>query len=355
MTLPSARPRDPIATGTWLAVLAAVCFGVTTPLIQRLSRDVGPFLTAALLYAGAAIASLSAARRKAGRAAPIRLAHAGNVVVIALFGAVLAPACLAWGLKTTSGVAASLLLNLEAAFTSALAYLAFRESIGRRVVLAMLAMFAAGGLLAFEGASLSSAAFWGSIAVAGASLGWALDNTLTRTLADLDATQVVFWKATIGAALSATIGCLLSEPLPTGLAALALLACGATGYGLSLRFYLLAQRTLGAARTASVFAVAPFVGAACAFGMGERSAGPWFALASALFAFAVYLHVTERHGHLHAHARLEHEHAHRHDDGHHEHRHEFSVAGEHSHLHEHDETVHDHPHAPDLHHRHRHD
>jgi hypothetical protein len=36
------------------------------------------------------------------------------------------------------------------------------------------------------------------------------------------------------------------------MAALALLAIGATGYGLSLRFYLLAQRAFGAARTGSV-------------------------------------------------------------------------------------------------------
>jgi hypothetical protein len=53
----------------------------------------------------------------------------------------------------------------------------------------------------------------------------------------------------------------MDEPLPKLTAALDLLAVGAIGYGLSLRFYLLVQRAFGAARTGSVFAFAPFIGA----------------------------------------------------------------------------------------------
>lgn len=59
--------------------------------------------------------------------------------------------------------------------------------------------------------------------------------------------------------LLALLAALLGEPMPAMNAALALLADGAVGYGLSLRFYLLAQRAFGAARTGSVFAFAPFV------------------------------------------------------------------------------------------------
>ena len=61
------------------------------------------------------------------------------------------------------------------------------------------------------------------------------------------------------------------EPLPSLAAALALVAVGAAGYGLSLRFYLLAQRAFGAARTGSVFAFAPFIGAALAVALGDRA------------------------------------------------------------------------------------
>ena len=117
------------------------------------------------------------------------------------------------------------------------------------------------------------------------------------------------------------------EPLPSAAAALALLAIGASGYGLSLRFYLLAQRAFGAARTGSVFAFAPFIGAALALALGDRSASGLMALGSGLMLAGVLLHLAESHGHEHEHEALEHEHAHRHDDGHHEHAHEPMPAG----------------------------
>src|SRR5687767_8702961 len=47
--------RSPVATGVALAAAAAVMFGVTTPIIAYAGRDIGPLLTAALLYIGAAL------------------------------------------------------------------------------------------------------------------------------------------------------------------------------------------------------------------------------------------------------------------------------------------------------------
>jgi hypothetical protein len=142
--------------------------------------------------------------------------------------------------------------------------------------------------------------------------------------------------------------------LPTLGAALGLMAVGATGYGLSLRFYLLAQRAFGAARTGSVFAFAPFIGAAIAMALGDRS-GTWImAVGGLLMVLGVVLHLAESHGHEHAHERLEHEHAHSHGDGHHDHAHDPMPVGTHSHAHVHEPMVHVHPHVPDAHHRHEH-
>ena len=147
----------------------------------------------------------------------------------------------------------------------------------------------------------------------------------------------------------------MHQPFPRFRATLALLACGATGFGLSLRFYLLAQRRIGAGRTGSVFALAPFVGVGAAWALGDRSGNLVTVLSGGFFGFGVYLHLTEAHGHQHTHTPLEHEHVHRHDDGHHDHPHAPPVEGEHSHAHRHDRRSHDHPHAPDLHHRHEHE
>ena len=224
-----------------------------------------------------------------------------------------------------------------------------------RVALALVLMVAGGALLVTGGREFAVGAGWGAAAVLAASFGWAADNTLTRPLADLDPTSVVLGKGAFGAALSSAVALLLHERLPGPVDAATLLACGAVGYGASLRLYLLAQRRIGAARTGSIFAVAPFLGAAVAWTMGDRGGG-WLTLgAGALFLVAVYLHLTERHGHVHTHHAIEHEHAHRHDDDHHHHRHDPLPAGAHTHWHEHEAQTHLHRHAQDLHHRHRHD
>ena len=124
--------------------------------------------------------------------------------------------------------------------------------------------------------------------------------------------------------------------------------------GLSLRFYLLAQRSFGAARTGSVFAFAPFVGALAALALGERGATVALAAGGALMLAGVVLHLAENHRHTHTHEALDHEHAHTHDDGHHDHAHPLMPAGPHSHWHHHAVGTHSHVHAPHAHHRHRH-
>jgi len=80
----------PMGAGFMLAFVAAATFGATTPVIQRLGHGVGSFTTAALLYAGAALFA-APTRRASTLEAPVRL----RLALIALFGAVLAPAALA--------------------------------------------------------------------------------------------------------------------------------------------------------------------------------------------------------------------------------------------------------------------
>jgi drug/metabolite transporter (DMT)-like permease len=262
---------------------------------------------------------------------------------------------LTWGLQHADATSGSLLLNFEAVFTVLLAWAFYRETIAGRVGLALAAMVGGGALLVLGGRSAIGGFGLGACAVVLATLGWALDNTLARPLADLSPLQVVKWKSVLGASFSAALALVLKQSFPRPVALCALLACGATGYGLSLRLYLRAQRELGAARTASIFAVAPFVGAAAAWLMGDRTAGLSVVGAALLFGFGVYLHLTEAHGHWHAHQPLDHEHAHRHDDGHHDHMHDSPVVGEHSHRHHHEARAHEHAHAPDIHHRHGHE
>ena len=353
--LPQPAPQNPIAAGVALALLAALAFGATVPFIGLAGASVGPFVTAALLYAGAFLGALPRPGARAGSAPPLTRAHLPRLLAVAGLGAALAPVLLAWGLQRVSAVHGSLLLNFEAVFTVLFASLLQREPLGGRVAAAALLMLAAGALSVTGGGAEAPVHLPGALAMVGAVAAWALDNVLTRPLSELSPTAVVRAKAALGAGLTGTLAVLYRESLPAWPHLAALLLCGLGGYGLSLRLYLLAQRRIGAGRTGSVFAVAPFAGAALALLLEGRLPG-WPSLgAAALFAAGVLLHLTERHGHEHVHEALEHEHVHRHGEGHHEHRHEDGFTGEHSHPHRHDAATHSHPHGPDLHHLHAHD
>ncbi|HSD90816.1 MAG TPA: DMT family transporter [Kofleriaceae bacterium] len=346
--------RSAIATGVTLAALAAVAFGITTPVVAWAGRDLGPLTTAALLYGGAAATALLLQVAIRRREASIRRTDAPRLLAIGLAGGAIAPTLLAWGLQRAGATAGALLLNLEAVFTVLLARAFFHEPIGRRVAMAVACMAAGGAALALDSAQGGGFGLLGVLAVAGATAAWALDNTWTRPLAERDPFQVILVKAVLGASLTTTVALARGEPSPSFEHAAALLACGATGYGASLYLYLLAQRRIGAGRTGSVFALAPFLGAALAWSLGDRHAG-WFAVAAAaLFGLGVYLHASEQHGHHHIHDPVDHDHMHRHDDGHHTHAHEPPIVGEHSHPHHHDHVEHEHEHAPDIHHAHTH-
>ena len=347
------RLSAPALKGGLLALLAAALFGLSTPLVQQVGQGLGAFTTAALLYAGAAAVAL-VLRQPPELEAALTRADAPRIVAMAVLGAVIGPVALAWGLQRTSGSSASLMLTLEALFTAVLAWRLYGETMDKRVGVAMLLLLAGGVALVVDQGLAGGTQLLGLLAVLAATAAWGVDNTLSRGVAERDPGQVVLVKSTLGACATVTLAFGLAEPLPGAWAAAALLAIGATGYGLSLHFYLLAQRAFGAGRTGSVFAFAPFIGALGAFSFGSRDVTWMLAAGGLLMLVGVALHLLESHGHAHDHDALEHEHAHSHDDGHHGHLHDPMPAGPHSQKHRHEPMQHSHPHVPDSHHLHRH-
>ena len=331
---------------------SAVAFGATTPFVQRFGRGLGPFATAALLYGGAALFSALAGRR------PDRAPPAPGGLPRSSWsrrsGRVVAPVALAWGLQRTSGVTASLLLNLEAVFTVLLARGLWGEPIGPRVGGALLAMTAGGALLVATGGRSPPETGWGALAVVGRD---ARVGGRQRRRPPAGGPRSHARRPREGRArgcASATSRGRFAEPWPAWPAIAGLLRCGAAGLRREPDPYLRAQRAIGAARTGSIFAAAPFVGAALAWAMGQRAAGSRPGRGGALFGVGLWLHLTERHEHEHAHEVEEHAHAHAHDDLHHDHPHDAYPDGEHTHPHRHEPASHSHPHGLDVHHRHRH-
>jgi len=369
------RPR-PYARGTLLAVTAAVAFGLTVPIVGWAGTarglggaGLGPFTVASLLYVGAALTGFVAwLLPRLGAGAGKRLAPGlslrpvfGRVVLVALLGAAIGPTLLAAGTVLTGATTGSLVLHLEGPFTFLLAVIFLHEPLSRHALLGTLAMVAGGILLLLDRADASTAELLGVVLVIGATVAWAADNTLSRALSERPPFLVVLAKASLGALATCTLALTFAEPAPDLLPVLVVLAAGATGYGLSLVLFLLAQRAIGAARTSALFALGPFVGATLGIVIAGEVPGAVVFVAAGLFALGLVLHMREAHQHAHEHARERHAHWHRHDDDHHLHAHVLGDGSPvldrrrgHVHEHTHEATTHAHAHAPDLHHRHRH-
>jgi drug/metabolite transporter (DMT)-like permease len=355
----NANDPDGDRRGVTCALAAAVLFGASAPLAKVLLGEVPPLVLAGLLYLGSGVAlvfwQLIGSGRRPHRA-DARLARSDLpcLLAVVLSGGLVGPALLMWGLMRAPASEASLLLNLEGVLTAALAWFAFRENLNRRIALGMLAMVAGGVLLSW-GDRREFGALWGSLAIMGACLAWAVDNNLTRLISAADPVQIATVKGLVAGAINVTIGILLGGTLP-GLHGVTLAALlGLVSYGVSLVLFILGLRHLGSARTAAYFSTAPFMGAALSIVLLGEPASVVFLAAAALMALGLWLHLTERHIHPHVHAGLTHDHWHEHD-AHHQHVHtsEAHAPGPHAHPHEHGLLWHAHPHYPDIHHRHEH-
>lgn len=339
------------------ALLAAGLFGVSAPLARQLVGTMSPGTLAGLLYLGSglALATMQLVRRSQNTErteSPLRRRDLPCLLGAVVFGGVLGPLLLMWGLQHTSGAFASLLLGLEGILTALVAALAFRESVGRRVWLAAALMVGASAVLASPG---GGAASWLGVAgVVGACMCWAIDNNVTRPISAADPVQIAAIKGLVAGGFNLALATSMGEPLPSWPPALAALGVGALSYGVSLVLFILALRHLGSARAAAHFGTAPFFGAAFAIVLGEPVT-VWLLLAMALMALATWLVLTESHEHEHLHEPMAHEHFHEHD-AHHQHTHDFpwDPRQGHAHAHAHVPLRHRHAHLPDLHHRHDH-
>lgn len=352
------KPEGPglLGRGIPLALASALAFGASTPLSKVLLETVSPQLLAGLLYLGAGIGLgvVHFARLAFGssaREAPLRRGDLPWLVAVVLFGGIIGPLLLMLGLSRTTASSGALLLNLESIATMGIAWLVLRENVDRRLLVGALALVAGAAVLSWqgEGVRLDTGVVW----IAGACLAWGIDNNLTRRLSVADPVTIAMIKGLAAGVVNTALALWLGAVLPSAGILGAAGIVGFIGIGVSLVLFVLALRHLGAARTGAYFSLAPFIGAVLAIVFLSEQPTAKLAVAAALMAVGLWLHLTERHQHEHLHEALEHEHSHVHDE-HHLHGHVAPVEGAHSHAHRHEPLRHTHPHYPDLHHRHPH-
>jgi drug/metabolite transporter (DMT)-like permease len=346
--------------GILYALVAAILFGGSTPFSKLLVNHISPVLLAGLLYLGSGIGLglwwfirsrlLSHESSEANLKKPDWPWLLGATV----FGGLIAPIFLMWGLSALPASTASLLLNLESVLTASLAFLVFKENVDRRILFGMLTIFIGGLLLSYQG-GFEPGSLIGIFCVFAACLGWAIDNNLTRKVSGGNPVQIASIKGLFAGIVNITIALSMGAYFPTIKTSLEAGVIGFLGYGVSLTCFVLALRHVGTARTSAYFSTAPFIGACLSIFIFKEPITPYFLMASSLMGIGVWLHITEHHEHEHTHEAMAHEHKHVHDE-HHQHEHgPNDPPGEpHSHWHEHAPMTHKHPHFPDLHHRHEH-
>ena len=245
------------------AILAAALYALNAPVSKLLPESVPPSMMAALLYLGAGLGMLAMGivRRVAGRPSGEQcltrkdLPYTIGMIVLDI----LAPIFLMIGISRTTAANASLLNKFEIVATSLIALLVFKEKISRRLWGAIGLIVLSSVLLTVEDAGSLQFSV-GSVFVLLASCCWGLENNCTRMLSQSDPQEIVIVKG-IGSGMGALIVALLTgESFSAWGYVPAALALGFVAYGLSIYFYVYAQRYLGAARTSAYYAIAPFIG-----------------------------------------------------------------------------------------------
>lgn len=345
-------------TGPLAALGSAFLFGACTPAIKLLIGQANPQLLAGLLYLGSGLGLaicmiLSAKKITPNQEVWLKKADLPWLSGSIIFGGIVGPILLMLGLANTFASTASLLLNAEVVFTALIAWFAFKENFDRRIFLGMISIVIACIFLAEKPGVFEIS--WGSISILAACLCWALDNNLTRNIANSDPMQITSIKGTVSGVVNIGIALATGSALPSfkiiGAAAL----IGFCGYGISLVLFIRALRYLGTARSSAYFSTAPFVGASISLLIFKDALTLNLLLAAVFMGLGIWLHLTEDHVHEHSHAEEEHEHLHWHDEHHqHGHEHDLAVTEPHSHWHKHEAILHSHPHYPDSHHRHEH-
>lgn len=339
------------------ALIAAVLYSISTPISKLLLNEISPAFLASLLYLGAGIGMLAVSFiQKLWQPKELREAKLSKEDLPYVIGMILldiaAPILLMFGLFMTTAANAALLNNFEIVATSLIALLIFREAIDKRLWFSIILIVIASVILTVE--DFSSFSFsTGSIFVLLACICWGFENNCTRMLSLKDPVEIVVIKG-FGAGLGALIiayfiGGISGSFFGIGSA----LLLGFFAFGLSIYFYVLAQRHLGAARTSAFYAAAPFIGVALSFAIFKTELNLSFAAAVLIMILGAYFAASGGHKHKHFHSAVTHEHLHSHDDEHHLHSHESEVS--HSHVHTHEEVEHSHSHTSDMHHGHEHE
>jgi drug/metabolite transporter (DMT)-like permease len=292
-----------------MAVGAAGTFALFSPVGKWLVGSMPALQVSGISYLFFGLILLATLARRSGAGeegrlgGSLRRADLPFLALSVVLGGVAGPVLLLLGLERIAAYHASLLLNLEAVFTVTAGILIGGERPGWRGITGAAGIIGAGVLIAlgtaFEsGSAQAKAPLIGSLLVAGACLGWALDNTVCRWISHRDPRQIAMVKGLVAGPATLMILTLAAPGdlvWPSTLEWFGLGVVGGVSLGLSLVFYLLSLRYIGIALTGAFFALTTPMGFALSILLLRERPGAVGFAALILSALATLLLATDRH------------------------------------------------------------
>jgi len=274
------------------ALLAALLYAISSPFSKMLLNKIHPALLASLLYLGAGIGLSGVAFIQRSYLISTQEKQLSKKEFPYILGMILldilAPILMMIGLNLTTAANASLLNNFEIVATSIIALVFFKEKISPKLWLAIFLVTISSIILSIEDAHSFSFSL-GSFFVVMACTCWGLENNFTRRLSSKNPLQIVIIKGFGAGFGSLLIAIMVGDLFVDHQYILIALLVGFLAYGLSIFFYVTAQRDLGASRTSAYYAFSPFLGTALSLLIFKQIPSIPFLVAFMIMLIGAYL------------------------------------------------------------------
>ncbi|MHB8106939.1 MAG: DMT family transporter [Candidatus Cryosericum sp.] len=274
--------RQPdVRRGIPLALCAGTLLGAGAPLSKLLVARMDPVALAGALYTGPAIIAALALLLGFGnrrRYVPVTRRDVPRLAVAVVTGTIAAPVLLMYGIRISSGFAASLMLNMEAVATALIALAFFGERVSSSIWLAVLCMTVMGVLVTGTGGA-GSTSLAGAMLILGSCIAWGIETNFVTTLSSRNPLVVTLMECLPAAITLSLVAALRAGGLPPVRDLLLGVLLGSFSNGVGLLLYFASLRTMGAARTAAFAGVGPLAGALLSLVL-FRTAVTWIVVAA---------------------------------------------------------------------------
>jgi drug/metabolite transporter (DMT)-like permease len=268
--------RQPLLIGYLAVLFAAVLFGSVFSLAKVPLATIDPLALTAVVYT---ISGLSLIPFAKASFAFERRDDYFYVLIVTIFGGVLAPVLLMYGLEETAASTAAILTNGEIVFTIALSSIFFGEKPHGRaglfaVILVVIGLFIATteDLKALESIVQLKT---GNIMILAAMFMWAIDNNVSRRLTSrASPAKIAMVKSLAGGLVLIAIALALGKgSIIVGIKYdmwILIVGMSIAGFGGALLLFLEGIKRIGTVRTMSMFSLTPVFGIViAALALGE--------------------------------------------------------------------------------------